>query len=122
MTNSAESICAIAEKENLKSINPCVIPLTLYDNSHSKILFRCTICGKEWESYPYKELLRVGLGCAKCSYKSSGANRRKTNSEFVEELNKINPNIAPLGQYETNKKIIKCLCTFTFHFINRVNA
>jgi len=94
----------------LRSINPLIVPLNTYENSHSKILFRCLICGREWEAFPYQELQRTGFGCAKCSHKTSGEKRRKTNVIFVEELKKKNPNITVLTSYEKSKQKVKCQC------------
>lgn len=36
--------------------------------------------------------------------------KRKTTAEFIEELNKVNPNIEVLGEYVTNKTKILCKC------------
>ena len=94
----------------IRNINPSITPLTMYRGSHSKVLFRCAICGKEWEAYPYQELHRHGLGCSKCSYKSAGENRRKADSVFVDELEKKNPNITLLTPYSRSKQKVKCFC------------
>lgn len=36
--------------------------------------------------------------------------RRKTTAEFIEELNKVNPNIKVLGEYVTTHTKILCKC------------
>ncbi len=92
------------------SINPGIIPLTAYIDSHSKVLFRCKFCGQEWRSYPYQQLHRTGLGCAKCSYKAAGEQRRKDNRSFIEELKRINPSITVLTPYAKSKQEVTCQC------------
>ncbi|MCR5450362.1 MAG: hypothetical protein K6F23_13315 [Solobacterium sp.] len=101
--------------EELHNINPFIIPLTVYDGAHKVMKFRCSICGQEYEAKPYRELLRIGNGCRKCSYLSAGKIRRKDSGTFAQELKVKNPNVTLLTPYITNKQKVKCKCNLCNH-------
>lgn len=77
----------------LKKINPKILPLEEYRKSDEKILVRCLKCNYEWKVIP-SSLLR-GLGCPKCA-----GNMRKTDEEFRNEISIIVPNIEILEEYK----------------------
>lgn len=48
----------------VKSLNPNIEVLGLYDGAFTKISHKCKICGYEWSSFPNNIL--CGCGCPKC--------------------------------------------------------
>lgn len=94
--------------EQMRSIHPEIEILGNYTTSKSKISVRCTICGNIWESIPNSLLL--GRGCPKCGNKRAGDKNRKKHDDFVKDLAAINPDIAVLGEYVTNRTKILAQC------------
>jgi hypothetical protein len=95
----------------LKNINPNIIPLEKYKNVKVKIKCRCNVCRHEWNVIP-DSLLR-GYGCPKCGIKKCADNNRKSHDEFIKEFNEKNPNaknIRILGKYTNINTTIKCEC------------
>lgn len=87
----------------IKKVNPSIIILGEYINTHTGIKTRCSICGHEWNPRP-NDLLQ-GKGCPKC------ANRLKRDTKtFITEIEKINPYIQVLGEYKNNRTGIKVKC------------
>ena len=78
--------------------------LGTYVRSSASIKVRCTKCGYEWE--PKANSLLAGHGCPKCR----GLNK-KTNSDFLNELKRINPKIKALTEYKNNRTQVKVKCT-----------
>lgn len=88
----------------LKRINPNITPLEKYLGSQTKIKCRCNECGHEWSVTPNN--LIKGSGCPKCAF----ANRRKSNTEFIESLSATHPEIELLEEYTDSRIKIKCRC------------
>ena len=61
--------------DELKKINPNIIPVEKYINEKTKIIFRCKICGNTWSQMP--DALLRGEGCPSCNH---------TNTSFFEQL------------------------------------
>lgn len=100
-----EFIKAFYEKnKNAKNIEI----LEEYKGSKIKIKCRCKIDGNIWEVTPTH--LLNGRGCPICGEKSRRKNRTKTHEEFIEEINKINPNILILNKYVGARIKVKCKC------------
>ncbi len=95
-------------KKRLSIINPDIVPLESYENSHTHIMCTCNVCKANWKATP-SNLLR-GYGCPECGKIKCANSRRKTLSEFVEELSTINSDIVVLGDYKTTDTKIKCRC------------
>ena len=74
-----------------------------YVNSSTEVKVKCKKCGYEWT--PKANSLLNGRGCPKCK-----GVKKKTNSEFQEELKKINPNVILLSEYTNNRMHIKVKC------------
>ena len=55
--------------EELKQVNPDILPLEVYKRTHDPIQCKCLVCGFEWPAYP-SNLLR-GWKCPKCSKKNA---------------------------------------------------
>ena len=79
-----------------------------YIKSNVKIDCKCKICGGTFSMTPSHIL--GGQIHRDCRLKINGKNHRKTNEGFLEELNKINPNIFPLERYQVSSKKIKLKC------------
>jgi ribosomal protein S18 len=87
----------------LAIFKPNIQALGKYINSRTKILYRCNICGQEWEALPLR-LLRKGA-CPKCS-----KTRKLTHEEYVDKVTKTNPNIEVIGKYINSRTKILHKC------------
>lgn len=57
--------------EELKQVNPTISILSSFAGlSTNKVKCKCTVCGFEWDTYPY--ILLNGHGCKVCNKKSKG--------------------------------------------------
>ena len=88
--------------KELSSCNGNIIPLEEY------ISFKCKIDGHIWKSRPSSIL--YGQGCPICALKRRTLSQRKTQAQFIEEMQALNPNIEILGNYINNKTKILCKC------------
>lgn len=88
--------------------NTKVTVIGTYVNKSTKILVRCNRCNREWMGNP-GDLLN-GHGCQKCYQSLGGKAKRKTNEQFLSELNIINSNIEPLEEYINNHTKIRFKC------------
>lgn len=79
-----------------------------YINSATKMKVKCKKCGYEWAVKP-NDLLQ-GHGCLQCAHKRITQKRTKTQTKFIDELHKVNPNIIVLGDYINNRTKILCRC------------
>ena len=95
--------------KELKEINPNIEPLEEYINRHTKIKFKCKICGNEFYNTP-GTILKLKFGCTVCSRKSSSNIRMKSNEDFIEEVSSIKPDIIPLEEYKGAGVKIKFKC------------
>ena len=82
---------------DLARANPSVKPIGVYVHSTEPIEVECRVCGNQWTQTP-NMLLRKS-GCPECARKHLGDARRKTNEQFVAELEQANPNAVPLDAY-----------------------
>lgn len=92
----------------MKSINPNILTLGRYDGNKTKIDVECKICGHKWCSKPNN--LLSGYGCPKCSHRY-----KRTNEEFIKEIQEINPNIKILSKFENVSTKVKCSCKVCNH-------
>jgi predicted nucleic acid-binding Zn-ribbon protein len=84
---------------------PTVMVLGEYVNNKTPVLCMCTKCGYKWDAYPSN--LTRGRGCYNCTHKIS---RRKSNEEYIEELQKVHPDIQLVSTYISATKKVKCHC------------
>ena len=104
-------------EEFVKEINdslPSIVILGTYTKSADKIKCKCSVCGNMWA--PTANSLLSGHGCPCCAREHvvttrRGAAKRKTNEEFIIELNKVNSDIFPISSYvnDATKIEVKCL-------------
>jgi len=92
----------------MNKINQYIIIRGKYKNATSKIKCQCKIDNTVWYATPNKLLL--GEGCPICAKIKIGESHKKTEQEFLEELNKINPNIVILNHYTGIYDKIRCQC------------
>ncbi len=72
--------------------HPNIEVLGIYINANTAILHRCKIDDYMWSARPTNIL--SGAGCPKCAN-----NIKYTQQEYIELLNKKNPNISLIGEY-----------------------
>ena len=87
--------------EEMKERQPNIEVLSEYENSRSKIKYKCMIC--EHENSRRSDAL-LERGCHICN------GYTKTTKQFIEELNKINPNIEVIGEYTGAREPILVRC------------
>ena len=93
----------------VQNLNPNYTIIGKYTNCKTNIKCKCNICGNEWNAMP-NNLLK-GSGCIVCSNKKSGDKRRKTNNQFLLELNRVTDSIIPLERYKGALEKILVQCT-----------
>lgn len=104
--------------QELKICNPNVVDvLEKYINARTPILHKFS-CGHISNVLPTNIL--KGIGCSQCKYKELGNKKRKSHSQYVEEVHKTNPNINIIGKYESANKRIHVQCSVCSHIWNPV--
>ena len=104
--NDISTTHPILAKEWDKELNQCG-PTDVSAGSHKKVWWVCSVCQTKWLAPIYNRT--AGHGCPECSKTQKGP-KKKTNDEFISQLNNINPNINILGNYIGAKEKIKCSC------------
>ena len=89
--------------KDVSIVNNNITIIGIYNGSKNPIECKCNKCGYMWNPTPSDIL--SGNGCPKCA-----KNMRKTNDEFVNDMNSINPNIEIIGEYVNANTPIKCKC------------
>ena len=102
-----EQVAAIAK------VNPNVEVLGKIINDTTKVLCRCTVCKHEWNVSP--NTLKRGGGCPECAKIKRANAKRKTHTEHVAAITKVNPNIEILGRIINTKKKVLCRCKICGH-------
>ena len=89
--------------EELRVSNPRLNVIGEYVDSSTKVKIECDICKYVWLALPTTIL--SGHGCPKC-----GGSLKKTNEQFLIELNQKLPNVIPLESYSSanNKINVRC--------------
>ena len=99
--------------EEMSKINSNIKIIGLYQNTMTNIECECLVCGNTWSVRPNNLLNR--RGCPKCKSNKIGNTRRKTQAEFISEIEKKNPYVKILGEYINNQTPIKCQCKICSH-------
>lgn len=97
----------------VKVKNQHVIVLEAYAGASIPILHKCKHCGKKWYIRPSDVL--NGKSCRECSCKRCGAYLRKSHTQYVEDLSKININIEPIEDYINTDTAILHKCRVCNH-------
>lgn len=97
----------------LKLINPSINVIGRYTKAVEPVEVECLNCHRIWSPKAY--ILLQGKGCAHCSalrgaQNNTGKTKRKTQTEFIQEVQSVNPDIIVQGQYESNKSVIRFIC------------
>lgn len=91
----------------LATVNPDIIVIGKYINSHTKIKHFCMKCRHEWDVEP--NALLQGNHCPQCSA------RRKSHNQYITELAIKNPNVEVIEEYVGANINIKHRCTVCGH-------
>lgn len=88
---------------------PHIEVLGEYVAAKKPVKFRCTIHDFVFEATP-DGLKGKKCGCPKCAREASIRSRRKTNEQFLKELEIAAPNVIPLEEYVNAKQkiLVKC--------------
>lgn len=89
--------------ESVSCRNPNVRILGTYKGVSTKIKVECLKCDFKWDANPMSILM--GHGCKKC-----GGSCKKTNEEFLQELESIHPSLEPIEKYDGATKKIRIRC------------
>ena len=85
-----------------------------YKDIETNIDVICNVCSFEWS--PKAKYLIAKCGCYKCGHNSKGLKHRKSNVDFVKEINKIHDGrIVLLEAYKTSKDRINVKCNVCNH-------
>lgn len=108
-------VCSGNKKKNhsefvmeLNCRNPNIKVISQYKNNYSDITCECKVCGYIWDSTPHRLLQTIG--CLKCSDKV-----KRTQEQFIKEVNQINPNIEIISDYKARFKDVRCKCLIDGH-------
>ena len=94
--------------DEVKNINPNIEIIGEHINSKTKIKCRCIVDNYEWEATP-SNLLK-GRGCPECKRLKIGKSNIKTTQQFIDELQKVNPNITIIDEYVNSSSKISYRC------------
>ena len=89
--------------------HPTINVLEQYVDARIKILFECTVCGYQWLSSP--DNLLHHRGCPRCTLTSRGKKRRKTNEQFLKEMEIRHPELIINSEYISSEIKVNCTCT-----------
>lgn len=78
--------------KRMKAVHPTIEVVGTYINSATKVPLKCNICKHEWSS-KMGNSISLKRGCPECSKKRVAESNRRTHEEYLNEMNKIHPNI-----------------------------
>lgn len=93
----------------LSAKNPNVKVVGQYSGANVKIQHHCLIHDVYWYTTPSRALR--GVGCELCHSEKISASKYKTHEQYVDEVNKVNPNIVVVGKYTEARVAILHKCT-----------
>ena len=89
-------------------IHPNIQVMGTYQNANKRLHVKCNVCGYEWDAVPAN--LLAGDGCRKCGTKQAHKTFKKSTAQFISEIEKRNPDVEIIGQYEGIHKPILAKC------------
>lgn len=98
--------------DEVKEINPNIELIGEYTRRINRIECKCKIDGFLWNPVAYS--LLSGEGCPRCGNRSKAIKMKITQSQFIEEMKKANPNVEILGEYISRKTKIKARCKLCY--------
>ena len=98
-------------KNRVKKISNDTIDLGnfVFENTQSKSICKCKICGYEWEARAYSIL--QGHGCRKCYDKRNSDSKLFSIEEVQSKINESGSNVKIIGEYIDTKHKCKAQCT-----------
>lgn len=94
--------------DRMAEMHPDIEVLGTYVNNHAKIECRCKVDGNIWKAVPYS--LLSGSGCPSCRGSKISASKTKTQEQFVQSIQKRNPDIEVIGKYTGLYNFVRCKC------------
>ena len=94
--------------QKVQKINPSIEVVGCYVNSTTKIKFVCKVDGHEWFTSP--SVILSGCGCPLC-----GKKVKRTNDDFVREVNYKCAELVLLSEYTNSATKIDCKCLLCLH-------
>lgn len=95
-------------QEEMKRLNPDIIPIEEFQNSKTPVKCRCKKCGHIWAITIGN--VKQGRRCPKCSRKEVTKRQTKTNEQYLAEMKQLNPDIIPLEEYQNATIPVECRC------------
>lgn len=99
---------------NILDNHPYFEILSEYRALRKPIIKKCKTCGDIRESLARTLIEKDKNGnfrnCVVCTAREKAISKRKSHDQFINELNKINPNIEVLTEYTKNDIKVKCKC------------
>lgn len=92
----------------MKITNPTIEVVGKYINMFTHAKCKCNVCGHIWDANPSS--LYQKHGCPICGLQKISKSKRKTHTEFIQQISTINPDIEILSEYITEKQKVKCRC------------
>lgn len=89
-------------------VHPELEVLSKYITSKKKVTCKCKECGNIFDMKPNS--LLVGQGCPPCNKRKAHEKRTLSNEEFLERIDKLNPNYEVLDTYTNCETKIRCRC------------
>ena len=99
--------------KDLNDVNQNIIIIGKYDGVDKKIEVQCRICGAKWEARPHN--LLNGSKCPECAIMRNANRTRKKQSQFIEELSAVSPDILVIGEYANVDTPIEVKCNLCGH-------
>ena len=113
---NAKSLTRMTHEEFVKRVadnNKSIEVIGQYKNTKSRIECRCKECGNVW--FPTADSLLSGRKCRVCSYIENGPKLTKSQDDFLQALQEVNPSIEVLGDYCGVYDPIRCRCSVCNH-------
>lgn len=95
-------------KEELKMINPNLLPLAPYIDGKTSIPHLCLICNTVFNGNPQR--LLGGANCTNCAKRSGALARTKTDEQYKEEVKQKNPNVKIRSRYSKATEPVETEC------------
>lgn len=102
--------------EQMHNKHPDIKVLGVYSGLKNKLLCECTTCGWHWRPTPTN--LLQGAGCPKCGRARASSKCTKTHEQFLEEVQRVNPDIEVIGRYVNSQTSITVRCLLDGHIWN----
>lgn len=97
----------------MKSVNPDISIIGTYYNSNKRIAVKCNVCGNTWDGVPAN--LLSGDGCKKCGTKEAHKKFIKSQTDFINQVAEVNPNVKIIGNYTGRHNPVKTICLICGH-------